>query len=105
MNIKTEANIHENWDNVYDDRNGQSIDCHNEDNTLCVYHGAPATFIRAFRNAICAGCSCTKLQDMDLPDHAIKNLREIATILTDKFANWHTYQREAEKEIEAVETE
>ena len=100
MNIKTEANIHENWDNVYYDRNAQSIDFHNEDDTLCVYHVTPATFIRAFRNATCAECDCAKLQDMDLPEHCKKHLHEIHAALND----W--INREMDKRItEAPETE
>ena len=81
MNIKTEANIREDWDNVYYDRNSFSIDFQNEDTTLCVYHVTPSAFIRAFRNATCAGCNCAKLQDMDLPKHVKDNLREIHAAL------------------------
>lgn len=82
MNIKTEAHIDSTvWDNVYYDRAGESIDFHNEYETLCVYGVTPATFIRAFRNATCAGCSCAKLQDMDLPEHAENMLHEIAAVL------------------------
>ena len=84
MNIKTETTIDSAvWDNVYYDRKGGSIDFYNETDTLFVYGVNPATFIRAFRNAMCAGCNCTKLQDMDLPEHAKDNLREIHAALND----------------------
>ena len=99
MNIKTEANIHEDWDNVYYDRHGQSIDFHNEDDTLCVYHVTPATFIRAFRNALCGNCPCGNLQDIDLPEHAKENLREIHATLND----WINREMEKRIVIEASE--
>ena len=82
MNIKSETNIHEVWDNVYYDRDGRSIDFYNETDTLCVYSVRPETIIQMFRNATCAGCGCTKLQDMDLPEHAKDFLREIAAVLS-----------------------
>ena len=81
MNIKSETNIHEVWDNVYYDRDGRSIDFYNETDTLFVYSVRPESIIQMFRNATCAGCSCTKLQDMDLPEHAKDFLREIADAL------------------------
>ena len=82
MNIKSETTIDSaTWDNVCYDKKGKSIDFYNETDSLFVYGVDAATFIRAFRNATCAGCNCAKLQDMDLPDHAKDMLREIAAVL------------------------
>ena len=101
MNIKTEANIRENWDNVYYDRDSYSIDFQNEDTTLCVYHVTPSAFIRAFRNATCAGCDCTKLHEMDLPKLTKDCLREIHAALND----WINREMEKRIVIEASESE
>ena len=81
MKLDSTHRIHEDWDNVYYDKDDESIDFHNETDSLFIYGISPATFIRAFRNATCAGCNCTKLQEMDLPEHAKENLREIVAVL------------------------
>ena len=81
MNIQTETNIHEVWDNVYYDRNDKSIDFYNEDDTMFVHGVSPESIIQMFRNATCAGCNCAKLQDMNLPQHAKDMLGEIAEAL------------------------
>ena len=103
MNIQTETNIYESWDNVVYDKIDNSLDFYNEDNKMFVHGVRPESVICMFRNAIAAGCSCTKLQDMDLPDHAIGNLREIHAALND----W--INREADKllieQVEAPEAE
>ena len=99
MKLDSTHRINEDWDNVYYDKNDESIDFHNETDSLFIYGISPATFIRAFRNATCAGCNCTKLQEMDLPEHAKDNLREIGMALN----AWNN--REVEKVIAAQQAE
>ena len=86
MNMESTHNIRADWQNVYYDRKSQSIDFYSETDSLFVNGIDPATFIRAFRNAVCAGCGCEKLQDMDLPEHAKESLRDIISALS----SWDT---------------
>ena len=100
MNIKTNTEISDSWHLADYDRCKQVIKFHSQYNSLSVGDVLPDVFISVFRDALCDFRDYPRLQEMDLPEHCKKQLREIHAALND----W--INKEMDKRItEAPETE